>query len=97
MPLPPPASPQAKAKAYMQAVIDHKRCVPFLRYNGEAHSVPACVSFRAACLPCGSACARAQLQCLPGRARGPAVGRVVHLAGGSVPGVALWSGSSSEH
>ena len=24
----------AKAKAYMQAVIDHKRCVPFLRYNG---------------------------------------------------------------
>jgi hypothetical protein len=24
-----------KAKTYMQAVIDHKRCVPFLRYNGE--------------------------------------------------------------
>jgi large subunit ribosomal protein L17e len=24
-----------KAKVYMQAVIDHKRCVPFLRYNGE--------------------------------------------------------------
>ncbi|PRW56515.1 60S ribosomal L17-2 [Chlorella sorokiniana] len=23
-----------KAKAYMQAVIEHKRCVPFLRYNG---------------------------------------------------------------
>ncbi|KAI3428207.1 hypothetical protein D9Q98_006587 [Chlorella vulgaris] len=23
-----------KAKVYMQAVIDHKRCVPFLRYNG---------------------------------------------------------------
>ena len=23
-----------KAKAYMQAVIDHKRCVPFLRFNG---------------------------------------------------------------
>ncbi|EFN58261.1 hypothetical protein CHLNCDRAFT_59600 [Chlorella variabilis] len=26
--------PLAKAKAYMQAVIDHKRCVPFLRFNG---------------------------------------------------------------
>ena len=25
-----------KAKAYMQAVINHKRCVPFLRYNGAA-------------------------------------------------------------
>jgi large subunit ribosomal protein L17e len=24
----------AKAKAYLEAVIDHKRCVPFLRYNG---------------------------------------------------------------
>lgn len=24
-----------KAKTYMQAVIDHKCCVPFLRYNGE--------------------------------------------------------------
>lgn len=23
-----------KAKAYLQAVIDHKRCVPFLRFNG---------------------------------------------------------------
>jgi large subunit ribosomal protein L17e len=23
-----------KAKAYMQAVIEHKRCVPFLRFNG---------------------------------------------------------------
>lgn len=23
-----------KAKAYLEAVIDHKRCVPFLRYNG---------------------------------------------------------------
>lgn len=27
--------PLAKAKAYMQAVIDHKRCVPFTRFNGE--------------------------------------------------------------
>ncbi|KAL4443718.1 hypothetical protein ABPG75_011455 [Micractinium tetrahymenae] len=26
--------PLAKAKAYMQAVIDHKRCVPFTRFNG---------------------------------------------------------------
>lgn len=23
-----------KAKTYLQAVIDHKRCVPFLRFNG---------------------------------------------------------------
>lgn len=23
-----------KAKAYLEAVIDHKRCIPFLRYNG---------------------------------------------------------------
>ena len=22
------------AKAYLEAVIDHKRCIPFLRYNG---------------------------------------------------------------
>ncbi len=31
----------AKAKAYMQAVIEHKRCVPFLRYNGELAGMPA--------------------------------------------------------
>jgi len=24
----------AKAKTYLEAVMDHKRCVPFLRYNG---------------------------------------------------------------
>lgn len=25
----------AKAKAYLEAVVDHKRCIPFLRYNGK--------------------------------------------------------------
>ncbi len=35
--------PLAKAKAYMQAVIDHKRCVPFTRFNGErATTCAAC-------------------------------------------------------
>lgn len=26
-----------KAKSYLEAVVDHKRCIPFLRYNGAPH------------------------------------------------------------
>ena len=74
LPRPPltlPAAPrpaaQSKAKAYMQAVIDHKRCVPFLRYNGERRvkEKKACPGCRGAVLLAASMHPRLRA---PGRA-----------------------------
>lgn len=77
-----PARPclQAKAKAYMQAVMEHKRCVPFLRYNGEHRWATAALAWLLSwCLHAAPCSATAAVPAMP--AAVPAARQTTYFAG----------------
>lgn len=77
-----PARPclQAKAKAYMQAVMEHKRCVPFLRYNGEHRWATAALAWLLSwCLHAAPCNATAAVPAMP--AAVPATRQTTFFAG----------------